>query len=270
MSEDYEVIMRRMRELEERIKERETTIKEVQYHLERIRELLPYMTHEELLRTHEEYRHLWYSLRSLRGWQTRDIEELEELSKMIPPYKFERIRLTFSIETGVGHEPFLAEMTCNTMIPREMDEDEVIERVCNAAVKYFWILFDAWKDVTKDMEVIWGRDEYSRIVKRIIFFQKYAKEVYEEGMDELLTDLIRHGGLYRPPEEYVTTEAILNIGVETPTPAPETAEPKYPKFEMFIDKKIKYELQKTVTIRLAEKTRINMLEMLGIMLEVSK
>ena len=270
MSEDYEVIMRRMRELEERIKERETSIKEVQYHLERIRELLPYMTHEELLRTHEEYRHLWYSLRSFRGWQTRDIEELEELSKMIPPYKFERIRLTFSIETGVGHEPFLAEMTCNTVIPREMDEDEVIERVCNAAVKYFWILFDAWKDVTNDMEVLWGRDEYSKIKRRIIFFQKYAKEVYEEGMDELFKWLERHGVPAKSPEEYVTHQAILNIGVETPTPAPETAEPKYPRFEMFIEKKIKDEFQKTVTVNLAEETRINILEKLGIVLEVSK
>jgi len=120
------------------------------------------------------------------------------------------------------------------------------------------------------MEVFWGSETYSRMLKRAIFFQKYATEVYEEAMDEFLTELLNLGGLVRPPDEYVTTEAILSIGVETPFPASAESEPKYPRVYVFIDKKRKYEFRKEIYIRIAPESKFNILRVLGIELELRR
>jgi len=264
MSED---IIRRIRELEKRIKEQKEKIAYVETILRVIEEEHPRLTREELMLL-PEYRHSYYGRLGLIRWLRTYEKELEELKKMIPPYTHKRIRLTFSIETGMGHEPFLAEITCDTVIPKDADEDEVIRRVVHATIKYFWILFDVRKDITKDMEMFWGSETYSQMVRRAIFFQKHAKEVYEEAMDEFLMKLLDLGGLTKTPDKYVTTEAILNIGVETPIPATEKSEPKYPRVHVFIDKKEKYEFTKDIHIRIAPESKFNLLRILGIKLEM--
>ena len=263
MSED---IMRKIRELEQKIKEQQEKIDYVQTILRLIQEEHPELTHSELLQL-PDYRHSWYAYMGLRRWLLTYQRELEKLRKLIPPYTHKRIRMTFSIETGTGHEPFLAEVTCDTILPKDAPEREVEERTVNAAVKYFWILFDTWKDVTKDMRVFWGDKVYSWVVRRAKFFQKYAKEIQEEAMDEFLTKLMELGGLSRPSDEYVTTEAILNIGVETPTPEDEKAEPKFPRVHVFIDKKKEYAFRKEVHIILAEESKFNILKKLEMELE---
>ena len=264
MSED---IIRRIRELEQKIKEQQEKIDYVQTILRLIQEEHPELTHSELLQL-PDYRRSWYAYMGLRRWLLTYQRELERLREIVPPYTHKRIRMTFSIETGKGHEPFLAEVTCDTVIPRDMDEEHVIERTVNAAVKYFWILFDTWKDVTKDMQVFWGKETYSWIVRRAKFFQKYAREIQEEAMDEFLMKLMELGGLSRPPDEYVTTEAILSIGVETPIPEDRRAEPKFPKVHVFIDKKRKYAFRKEVNIIISEEKKFDILKKLGMELEI--
>ncbi|GAI76055.1 unnamed protein product, partial [marine sediment metagenome] len=73
------------------------------------------------------------------------------------------------------------------------------------------------------------------IVGRKMFFQKYATEIYEYAMDNLLKAIIKLEGIARDSEEYVTCQAIIKIGVEY-YPAPEEAEPKYPKVNVLIEK----------------------------------
>lgn len=211
-----------------------------------------------------EYRLLFYSLRAYEGWQTRDRKKILELKKVIPPYKYLRISLTFSIETGMGHEPFYAEVTCDTVIG--LKEPEHTDRVMNATIKLFWIMFDIQKAL-RDLEDVKDKDPklYDRIVKRKEFFQKYAEEIFEYAMDNLLKVIIELGGLARSPDEYVTRQAIIKIGVEY-FPAPEEAEPKYPKVHVIIEKgtsketKGEWVIEKDLLI--ADETEIDMLKIL--------
>jgi len=270
--EEYEPIIRRIRELEEFVRRRQDTIDYLKTVLE-VRRTETGMTHEQLMVADPTYRHTFYAIRSLEGWQTRYRRLIEELKKVVPPIEFLRVILTFSIETGEGHEPFYAEVTCDTVIPAEMPEEtksELVERIANAVIKLFWIIFDALKDVTKDKQELWGKEAYDKVLKRVIFFQKYAKEISETAMDNLLKMIRELGGLLRSPEEYVTQQAIIKIGVEYHYAFKE-AEPKYPIIGILIEKgtspatKGDWVIEKRIIM--ADKTDVNILEILEIRLE---
>ena len=271
-AEIYEMIIRLIRELEERISIRAELITEREESM-RVRREETGLSHLWLFAIDREYRGWEYSRRALLGWQTRDRRQIEELKKVIPPIKAYRIILTFSIETGEGHEPFYAEVTCDTVISAEMPEEqqkEMINRIINAVIKLFWIVFDSFKCVMDDRKTIWGQEEYDAILKRVIFFQKYATTVFEYAMDNLLKRLIDHGCLTRPPEEYVTRQAILKIGIEYHY-ALETSEPAYPMVHVLIEKgrdeESKGEWTIERNIQIADETDIDIMMILDMRVE---
>jgi len=267
MSEEYEPILRRIRELEERIATRQETIEYFEEIL-RVRREETGLSHIELFHIDPAYRRTVYAIRALRGWQTRDRKEIEKLKKLIPPIKALKLTITFSIETGRGHEPFYAEVTCQTIIPIDTSREqqtEIVNRIINAVIKLFWILFDTWKDVTKDKRDLWGAKAYDTILRRGIYFQKHAKTIYEEAMDNFLKALIKLGCLSRDPEEYVTTQAIIKIGLEVHPASPED-EPKYPTVNVLIEKGRSEETKGEWIIKkqliIAPKTDVNIMEIL--------
>ena len=278
--EGYEPILRKIRELEERMRRRAETIeyfesilkikREEYYELTR---LAPELIHRELFYIDPAYRATFFSVRSLKGWQTRDAKMIEELKKVIPPYKWLRVVITFSIETGEGHEPFYAEVTCDTVVGAE--ETAAVDRIVNATIKLFWIMFDVQKALydlswLKESEKKEEKEIYDFIVKRKMFFQKYAEEIYEYAMDNLLSVIIKLGGLERSREEYVTCQAIIKIGIEY-YPAPEEAEPKYPKVHILIEKGTSVETKGEWTIErvllIADETEIDIMRILGMRYE---
>lgn len=271
-AEIYEMIIRLIRELEERISIRAEMIAEREESM-RVRREETGLSHRLLFSIDREYRGWEYSRRAYLGWQTRDRRQIEELKKVIPPIRAYRIILTFSIETGEGHEPFYAEVTCDTVISAEIPEEkqrEMINRIINAVIKLFWIVFDAFKCVMDDRKTIWGQTEYDAILKRVIYFQKYATTVFEYAMDNLLKRLIDHGCLTRPPEEYVTRQAILKIGVEYHF-APEKAVPEYPMVHVLIEKgRSKETLGEWVVekkVEIAEETDVDIMIILDMKVE---
>lgn len=267
--EEYEAIFRRIREYEERIRRRAETIEYFETIVATIREEHPELTHYELLAINPEYRRTYFSIWALKGWQTRDRKVIEELKKIIPPIEAMRVRLTFSIETGEGHEPFYAEVTCDTVIG--IEETAPLHRLMNVTIKLFWIIFDIGKAL-KDLE--WLKDKeprlYDEIVRRKEFFQKYAEEIYEYAMDNMLLRIIKLGGLDRSPDEYVTVQALIKIGVEYLPAVPE-AEPKYPKVRVLIEKGTSKETKGQWVIErlllIADESKVNMLRRLGITYE---
>lgn len=259
LEEEHEALMREKSELEERIRRRAETIRYFEDILGVTRAEHPALTHRELMIRFPAYRGTFYSVRSLRGWQARNRKRIEEIEEVVPPHRWVRIVITFSIETGEGHEIFFAEVTCETVIPEE--ETPAIKRIVNATIKLFWTLFDVQKalyDLSAEQREFRGlkpipKADYDEIVRRKEFIQKHATidvdvkkwiealeahplEVRETYMDRLLRVIIGHGGLEREPDEYVTVEALIKIGVEEPKPAPPTAEPKYPMVYMLVEK----------------------------------
>lgn len=276
--EGYEPILRMIRLLKERIKARLDTIEYLDTIL-RIRREETGLSHAELMVIDGTYRGTFYSIRAFRGWQTRDQRRIDELEKVIPPYRWYRIIVTFSIETetellrGADKQtasPFYAEVTCDTVIGVDVESGEVIKRVSNATIKLFWIVFDSFKCITDDKRDLWGAENYDKILKRAIFFQKYATTVFEEAMDNFFKGIIELGCLARMPDEYVTRQAIIKIGVEFHY-APEEAEPKYPAVNVLIEKgrsketKGEWTIEKEIII--ADKTDVDILRKLGIGVE---
>lgn len=269
---EYEDIIRQIMLLEDRIRKRQDSIDYFTTILS-VRREETRLTHEELMATDAAYRGTFYAIRSLQGWQTRDQKRIEELKKLVPPIEYLRVTITFSIETGEGHSPFYAEVTCDTVIPRYIsytEQRERIQRIINAVIKLFWIIFDSFKEITKDVKVIWGVNEYNDILKTAIFFQKYADEVQESAMDNLINRLIAHGALKRAPDEYVTRQSLIKIGVEFHY-ASMGAEPSYPRVHVLIEKGAdkatlgEWTIEKHIII--ADTTNINILKILNMEVE---
>lgn len=268
MAEEYEPIIRQIRLLERRVVAREDTINYFLTILQIRREELR-LPHEQLMAIDTAYRGTFYAIRALRGWQTRDRQRIEELRKHIPPIKALRLVLTFSIETGTGHEPFYAEVTCETVIAADLPlatQNEIIRRVMNATIKLFWIVFDAGKCVTKVKRDLWGAEVYDTLLKRMLFFQKYAELIYEVAMDNFIEALIKLKCFEeRDVDEFVTRQAILKIGVEFQY-ALVTSEPKYPFVDVLIEKgksastKGEWVIEKGIEV--APKTEIDIMEIL--------
>lgn len=262
MSEDDELtepILREIMRLRGRIRQIEDSIGLFETILESTREETG-LTHEQLRIVDAGYRHTSNSIRSLRGWITRYKKQIEELEKQLPPpppppvKRMLRIIITFSIETGTGHEPLFAEVDSETIVDLYLpNEDEIIYRVVNATIKLFWICFDSFKELMEEYRALWGAEEYDRLLDTAIFFQKHALIPYKidekllvenkrKGMDNFIKSLIGHGAFKREPNQYasrqvdsITKQAIIKIGVYHQL-ALDTQEPQYPDVHILIEK----------------------------------
>jgi hypothetical protein len=230
------------------------------------------------------------TVRALRGWIARDTKAIEELRRLIPPFKAVRIVLTFSVETGRGHDPFYAEVTAESLVdvavPYAMRRAMVL-RIVNASLKLFWILFDSDKAIAKDKRAAWGDELYDRLDKVRSLYKYYValpvepedigrmREILdrhpyialEEVMDRFIKALIRLGCFEeRSPDEFVTRQAILKIGVEYHY-AMELEEPRYPLAYLLIEKGISPEAKDEwvllAKLQLADRTDLDMLDLLG-------
>jgi len=188
---------------------------------------------------------------------------------MLPYVIIERVvqmmlRLTFSIETGTGHEPFECEVTCETILPEFTDEAQknyYIRRIVNATIKYFWVVFDSFKDLRIAKGIAEGSPQESAL-KWAIWLQKYANPIEEENVDAFLELMRKLGAFQRPLDEYVTHEAIITIGVEYESTT--ETRPAYPNVHIIIEKTRvrRYHLERTLII--ADKTDIDILKILDI------
>lgn len=182
---------------------------------------------------------------------------------IIEKLKFLKVYLTFSIETGGGHEPFYAEVTCDTTFPAgtpEAETNNMIRRVINGVLKLFFIIFDWNKIVYKgDPDALW---------RLLYYLRDYANPVYEEGapprigMDNFLTiPTIMERIRSRAPDEFITRESIIAIGVEYESVAEPV--PEYPRIHCFIEKTRKGRFSDERDIILAPTTRLWMDKLLG-------
>jgi hypothetical protein len=291
--EEYEPIIRRIMELEERIRERERTIEYFESILALRREETG-LSHAELFSVDRAYRGTAYAIRALRGWNTRDRRTIEELKKLMPPLKALRMIMTFSIETGAGHETFYAEVTAETVMAADLTVErrrEVSDRLMNAAMKLFWIIFDADKAVEQEKKLLWGQETYEMLRDRKNFFQKkvtvrikpediakydeilkaYPLSAREYAMDNFIKALKQLDCFEeREPDQFVTRQAIIKIGVEYEYAA-EEAEPKYPLVYLLIEKgtgaEKKHDWVLCAKIEIADETDINMMKLLDMKYE---
>jgi hypothetical protein len=260
-----EDIWRRIRELEERVKKFQEELKSIEEEIAAFRLKFPQYTHYQLLMINPVYAMLWGKRMSRMRWIKEWTEKIEKLKKVIPPVKFLTVSVTFSIETGKGHEIFAAEITAETIVPKEYPP-EILSRIVNACIKYFFIAFDAYKDITKDKEVVWGKPVYDRMLKWCRKFM-YISEIEEKNIDDFLKTLEKLGGISRPKEEYLTYESIIKIGVEEfPTEEALT----FPKVNLTIEKtEVGYYVDRKV-LYLSDKPEYNILDKFGIKVEEEK
>jgi len=291
--DQYEPTIRRIMELENRIKAREETITYFEDILKTRREETG-LPHTELFRIDRAYRGTVYAIRALKGWNTRDRKTIEELKKLIPPIKAIKLLLTFSIDTGRGHETFYAEVTAETVTSPNLtveQRSEIVSRTLNVVIKFFWIIFDANKAITKDKKQIWGEEVYTRLknFKNFIQYQVVKSispedipKIYEilrahplttleSAMDNFIKALKQLGCFEeRELDEFVTRQAIIKIGVEYQY-AKETDEPKYPLVYLLVekgrDKETKGEWIFTAKLTVADKTDLDMMELLDMKYE---
>lgn len=164
---------------------------------------------------------------------------------IIEKLKLLKIYLTFSIETGAGHEPFYAEVTCDSVVLPDMSEEmlqEHISRIVNGVLKLFFIVFDGNKLVRTADRRDRERDP-DWLVRTLMYLQRYADPIYEGidprrveqkgGMDGFLgmmMDRIYARGL----DEFTTRESIITIGIEYESTADTTYE--YPYVHAVIEK----------------------------------
>jgi len=270
--EEYEPILRQIRELEDKIRSAQAEIELIEAEMRGIEAEFPELTPAELRTIHPVYRSAHYRRLAHLSWISRWKKQIEELRKAIPPIKYIRLLIKFTIETGEGKEvPFECEVTADfisTPLTRE-EEEEIIRRVMNAAIKYFWILFDSYNSTAAGFKD-WGKEgrlfpgsksEHDTLCRWAVRLQKYLKEIDEEEMDRFLKAVIGFGGLARHPDEYVTREAIEKIGVSVEL-ATEEMEPKYPRVRLTIEKKKPVSAYWERIISLADKTEINILKIL--------
>jgi hypothetical protein len=258
--DEYEPILRRIRELEERIREREEFIKTMQ-EAYRLYETEYYTAirerdYEATIKAFVTMSRIMETIRATRAWITRFRRMIEELRRAIPPYK-ERMHMTFSIDTSRGKEPFFAEVTLETILKTmPIEERRTLEsRVVNAALKFFWIHFDGFKDVHR------GEPLFPWLLRLV----KHPDRIEEEEMDRFLLKCVDAGKLQRNPDEYVTTQATIKIGVEY---YPTSEDVTYPEVRITVEKKepekkkkVLYRLDKTIIM--AKESKFDITKKLG-------
>lgn len=162
--------------------------------------------------------------------------ELITTYTIIEKLKFLKIYLTFSIETGAGHEPFYAEVTCDSVVSPDLGEEalhEHIRRIVNGVLKLFFIIFDGNKLVRtaeKEKDPDW-------LIRTLMYLQRYSYSINESdekgGMDGFI-DMLMDRIAIRHPDEFITRESIITIGVEYESTADTTYE--YPYVHAVIEK----------------------------------
>jgi len=189
---------------------------------------------------------------------------------IIEKLKLLRIFLTFSIETGTGHEkPFYAEVTCDSVVPPDLAEkvlEEYVRRIVNGVLKLFFIIFDGNKLVRTADKRDRERDP-DWLVRTLMYLQSYADPISERdekgGMDgfiNILMDRIYERGL----DEFTTRESVITIGIEYESTADATYE--YPYVHAVIEKvRVRKWHQERVVI-LAPSTTVRMDEILDMVI----
>jgi hypothetical protein len=256
MSEDIEVLIRKykskIRELRRKLKATEKQMKE-------IAKLYPDKTEDEIMRIDPWYRGFYYSRLAFLKWIGEYENKLKELMMRLKVFEF---RITFSIETERSHGKNIvtvAEVTASTLCRRLGAIRR--HRIVNACLKLFWIIFDAFKDLTKDKRILVGSEIYDDLMRRVRFVQRRAKRIREEYLDKIISDMIRYmGSFVRPREEYFTHQSIIKIGIEELAPSEDI--PKYPRVKILIEKKEPSYYSRELTVRISRKTAIDILELL--------
>lgn len=163
-------------------------------------------------------------------------EELLTTYTIIEKLKLLKVYLTFSIETGAGHEPFYAEVTCDSVVPPDLSEkvlQEHVRRIVNGVLKLFFIIFDGNKLVTtaeKEKDPDW-------LIRTLMYLQRYADPINESdekgGMDGFI-DMMADRIYARSLDEFVTRESVITIGIEYESTADTMYE--YPYVHAVIEK----------------------------------
>ena len=196
---------------------------------------------------------------------------------IIEKLKLLRIFLTFSIETGTGHEkPFYAEVTCDSVVPPDLAEkvlEEYVRRIVNGVLKLFFIIFDGNKLVRTADKRDRERDP-DWLVRTLMYLQSYADPIYEGadlrrraeqigGMDSfinMLMDRIYERGL----DEFTTRESVITIGIEYESTADATYE--YPYVHAVIEKVRQRKWHQERVVVLAPSTTVRMDEILDMII----
>jgi hypothetical protein len=298
-----EIVSRQIFELQEKIRKAEDKIKAIEDLIKQLEEMAEKATPIE--------KYYWYprriarermSIGALRSHIARWQRKIEELKKALPPFKYQSIEKTFTIETERGQGPFECEITATTLFPADItpaEREEKLKRINNACLKYFFILFDSYKDIGKPgphSEVAntlirrIGREAYDHLYRFMTYLQLHLPPVsqtqYEQikwlltdirrgvapreevlyvtemQMDAFLTELMKAGGLKRPPEEYTIYEAILKVSVTPPLPIQQT-QPQYPECLLYIEKRTEPPFTAFRKILIAPSTAIDMLSILN-------
>jgi len=193
----------------------------------------------------------------------RYVPEVLTSYTIIEKLRYLKTILTFSIDTGAGHErPFFAEVTCDTTTQAGIEDEEILRRVVNAVLKVFFIVFDADKVVKtaeKEKDPDW-------LIKYKVYLQKHADPIHEveyrtvfiggrrervrRGMDgflEILMDRILDAIAINGVEYFVTREAFISIGVEY---GEANHDYEYPTAHVIIEKTrpSRYAIERTLVI----------------------
>jgi DNA repair exonuclease SbcCD ATPase subunit len=187
-------------------------------------------------------------------------EKIEELKKRVPKVgKF--VRMTFSIQTGVGNEvPFFCEVTARTVV--SPIEKTPTERIANLCLKYFWILFDVWKDLRKEHKSLLGTVAYESLAGWIKSLQKYKDVIEEKEIDDVIDELVKTVGAFiKPKEEYATYEDVIKVGVEE---IPVKEPPTFPELDVSFEKKELKPFTSHIKLILDKITKIDIMKLLGI------
>jgi hypothetical protein len=150
-----------------------------------------------------------YQLMAYQRWLSYYVQRLAELNAHIAEQSIARkVQLTiiFSVETGGGREPLVAELRADTSINYQnfqARESDITRRIVNAGVKVFWFAFDRSKDFHKDDP---NRDTLD-------YFWE-GNELAEVDMDWLFKEIIKVGGLKLAKDEYFVYQAVIKVGVQ--------------------------------------------------------
>lgn len=269
MNEDFEPLIRfyqsKYDEMRTKVRQLESLMKDME---ETTGKNKSELMHEPL------YRSTHYSWMSHKRWEIYYKEKLEELMGTIK-VSILPSRLTFSIDTNKSHgrhTDFFAEVTAITNVEHE-SEYEAIERIINACLKLFWVVFDSYKDLKKDYKNIWGTEQYNKLLRMSMAISKKATVIEESNLDYFIKSMILTGsfkckGDIGCPEYitrssldyYVTREKIIKIGSERLVQEKQAL--NYPEVYIRIEVKGRGIIKECKLI-IAETTEIDMRYLLG-------
>ena len=140
------------------------------------------------------------------------------------------ISVSFSIDTGGGHEPFACEVTGYTTVSvkeKDLDTavDEAVDEMEEFIKKILYIMYDIQKDIPKRH---WIGEAAASIKRRLIWRVKFGR--VDKGEVEKWWRMIERYIHYRARREYISEKA-EKIGVEYMM----EEMPEYPKVKFEIE-----------------------------------